>query len=388
MAFGTPKHGGNGRPIPKALLGKDGGSIQYRVLPPILSCVETGEWAVGHAQHFGYDTPNPQDPSKRIFHPFYCVEIVRWESGEKVVVQRCPECDDIKQRLAEWQARKAEMEKAKVPEDQIRKTLEHLTNWLKRHNRDFSWYFNIKDTQGNYSTRKGSGKYVKKPIDAIVKANREKSPPYDPIAAHQGLWFISTKIGKQLAADWTLSVATEDRVIEGETFSKPKAAPLTEQDAAEAEKQCCDLHDVGIRRLSYDKVKLLVESSGDESVIKAIFGSSEKNERAAVAPALDEKPKSTPAPAAVGPAATKSVEKKPAVAAAAPVGAASEDDEVAKAMKALQEAQARSQAKKAAVAVSASTPAASVAPAPSPAPAPDQSSDEPDETEFLEQFRV
>src|SRR4051812_913148 len=118
MAFGTPKHGGNGRPIPKALLGKDGGSIQYRVLPPILSCVETGEWAVGHAQHFGYDTPNPQDPSKRIFHPFYCVEIVRWESGEKVVVQRCPECDDIKQRFAEWQARKAEMEKAKVPEDQ------------------------------------------------------------------------------------------------------------------------------------------------------------------------------------------------------------------------------------------------------------------------------
>lgn len=412
--FGTPKYGNKMRPIPKELLGKEGGSITFRILPPILTCLETGEWAVSHTQHFGYDTPNPSDPSKRIYHVFYCVEVIRWENGERVTVQFCPECEKIKSNYNDWVARKAQMEQLGKSAEEIAETLRPLSEWLKRHNRDFKWYINIKDASGGYSTRKVAGKYIKKPIDAIVKKFREKQTPWDPIAAHQGLWFTATKVGQKLSSEWTLEVQTEDRVIDGETLSKPKSAPLTEQDANEAEKLCCDLHDVGIRQLSYDKVKTLVDSGGDAQVIKALFGAAERESRPSVdvpsttansgrvtsnftgQPGETTKPAGKVSPVEGYP---KTVEPEPnagfkekQTASAAPADQG-EDVDVAKAMKALVDAQARAKARATATPAptTTTTTTAAVAPAASQAPKTASSGpgpDDDDDESFMAQFRT
>jgi hypothetical protein len=71
--FGKPKYGGGGN-FAKTLRLKEGAATVVRILPPMKSLAETGEWAVYMGTHFGYKGVNPKDRSKPLYKTFKCIE--------------------------------------------------------------------------------------------------------------------------------------------------------------------------------------------------------------------------------------------------------------------------------------------------------------------------
>jgi hypothetical protein len=400
MGFGTPSSGnGNFKPLPKSFP-KEGQFITVRILPPILSCQDSGEWNVPHAQHFGYTTPRTDDPSKKRYHTFYCIEQSEWRDGNRVVTTPCPECNAIKQKQAEYTLRASELESKGIPKDQVKKTLEPLGNWLYSHNRDFKYYVNVKDISGAYYTLKLPGK-VKKSIDQLRKELMEANTPCDIIAAHQGYWLrLGIVSGRGAQAVYKVEVLKEDVSVGGETYQKNKAAPLTEADAEAAETQCLDLKKVGIRKLPMDKIKLLVESCGEAGTVAAIFRSSERE----VSPDVAPDPVPTPAqkPQVARPEPVKPV--TPPVQAAEPEKASqrpqpppqastvddAEEEAVAAAERLLAAAKAKRATKQIEQKVAQTKPPEQkpVEPQPKPPEAPGGDMSAEEEADFLAQFRL
>jgi hypothetical protein len=362
--FGTPKYGSSKGTYPRSLDCKDGKVVTVRILPPLGKCAPTGEWFVSHAQHYGYAVKGGE---RITYCNFYCLEKSMWKNDVRVITQRCPECDEIAKRKAKHDADKAIAVGQGLTQTEIREKFEKAAEWVKAHNRAFQFYVNVKDSSGEFYTLK-LPVTVKKAIEAICEKYRNRKPSYDAIDADGGLWFAISASGKGLQREYHVEEVKEGVEIDGQTLERPKKAPLTEADGLQALASCCYLHEVGIRTLSPEKIQALVDSHGDSDTISDIWGLSD---REPVETESSEPPpppvKAAPPPQPVKPppvkeppAPVKTVEPEPF----------DEEDDVAKAMKALAEAQAKKKAKQAPVAK----------------PAPKSETTEDEEADFMKQF--
>jgi hypothetical protein len=224
------------------------------------------------------------------------VEKGKFVSGELVILQACPECVLLKSRQDDYDTQKKALTKAGKSEAEVRAQTETLSNFVRTHNRDFKWYINVKNLDGTFETKKVPGK-VKKQVDTLIADMLKRRQPIDAISAEQGLFFVVTKSGKGIGTEYSTKVLMEEVTRDGETYERPKLAPLTEQEYVSAQEKCRDLVDVNIRLLPLEKVQMLVDSGGDPEVIEAVFKSSEKVDAPApkAAPVNDSK---DPAPKA------------------------------------------------------------------------------------------
>jgi hypothetical protein len=360
--FGAPKHSTDRKTFPE---GPKEGSTEFRILPPILVQRESGKYVQEHTCHYGYGTKLEGSDKERP-NPFYCVEQGKWVSGKFVVTQECPECQAIKLVKNQKDRIEAQLKSEGASKDAIEEATKSLSPWLRKHNRDFKQYVNVKDAAGRFLTMKLPQKDVWKVIKKHIEEFKARKIPYDAIAASQGLWFRVNRSGKGIKTEYSVEVVTEDVIVAGQVVpgaSKPKSGPLTAEDAKKASESCMDIGDVGIRRLSIEQVQRLVASKGDQAVIAAIFQSSD--------PVGQQHPGSTdseqsPEDIAAGPV-TPSAAPAP-VAPVAPVVTASAvpEDVVARARAML--SSATPAAAPAAPAAPAAAPAAPAAAAPTPVP--------------------
>lgn len=370
--FGTPKHNSDRKSFPE---GPKEGVSEIRILPPILAQRESGKYVQDHTCHYGYGT-KIQGSDKERPNPFYCVEVGKWVSGKFVVTQECPECQAIKLVKTQKERIEAQMKQAGNSDEVIAEAVKSLTAWLKKHNRDFKQYVNVKTADSRYLTMKLPQKDVWKKIKAFIDEYKQNSVPIDAIAAQQGLWFRISRSGKGFKTDYGVEVAREEVLVNGQVIpgaSKPKQGPLTMEDAKKAAESCMDIGDVGIRRLSIEQVQRLVASKGDQNVVQAIFEASdpvgqqhapvereESPEDIAAGPVPVSAPTPAPTPAPVAPVA-------PVVTAPPDVGTVPEDV-IAKARAML--ASAKASPAPAATPAAAPAPAATPAAVPAPAAAP------------------
>jgi hypothetical protein len=360
--FGKPKYGGSGSYAKNLKLQTDKNgqpvSATYRILPPMKSLAESGEWAVYVGTHFGYKGVNPKDRSKPGHRPFKCIEEKDYKT--KMILQDCPECDLIAQRKDELDKLEASLKAKGHSSDEIEELTKPHKTWLFEHSCDRKWQMNVKCQDGSFGVLSLSHK-TKKKLDAKI-AQILTEDGIDALDLEQGVWFKFTRTGKGIEVDDTVDVEYEsvrdpstNRVVR-----TIKMAPLTEAEINQALKECPDLA-TNVRALSYEQIKMLTECSGDDEEVEAILGLGQKKEgspgaRAAAAP------RPAPAPAAAPRAAAPVSTPAPAP---APAAAAPAVDQAAL----IAQLQAQLAAAQAAAAATPAAPTATAAPTPAPAPA-------------------
>lgn len=340
MAFATKvKETNDFRPFPRGL--KDGNN-RRRVLPGIHTCSEDGTWAKKYATHT-YKVPREDDPEKFDYYTFHCVEVVDWVNREKVVLESCPECLIIVDQDEEFKRLqtklKEELKSGQRTKDEVRKLLRPYIEWKKRHGRSFWWAINVKDGDGKYFTEKWPND-VKKQYDVLKKKLKDEDNIGAILPIDQGVWVDIVKTpGNESGTgfpEYKVDV-TMERTTDGS--KREKLAPLSDNEADDAEKSCWDISDPGVITLSREQVKQLASSGDAPNVLRGIFKQSTKQPT----PKADSKPSTPPAAKTETPSAPKT-ETQPAAPKADPKPKAEETEDeriVREAEAAIAAAQAR-----------------------------------------------
>lgn len=279
MGFGKPKYGNTSFKTVRVV--KEGESLRFRILPPMFTLENKGQWSQSHKQHFGYAVQSKTDPAKFFPRPFYCVE--QFDFRTKTVLEHCPECDKIKVEKDRLASAKDALKKKGFTEEKINEAVKPVANWVSKHNLDNKVYLNVKFTDGSYGTIKVAWT-VKKEIDKLVNSlikpegGRKKIEPIDP---DEGVWFEVTRTGKGFKTEYTVKIVTEPLTVEVPgrgtlTVEEVKKAPLVEEDCTKASEVCYDLVDVGIPSLTVDRINTLVNGNGTPEEVEAVFGVPER----------------------------------------------------------------------------------------------------------------
>lgn len=381
QGFGKPKYGSSN--FTKTIKLKEGQTTVVRILPPMKSLAETGEWAKYIGTHYGYKGVNPKDASKPQFRPFKCIQVMDFRT--RMITQECPECDLIDQRKEDLKAAKAQYEVEKRPADEIKELTKPLNDWLSEHNCDRKWHMNVKTQAGEFGVLQISHK-TKKLLDAKI-ADILTTDQIDALDLETGVWFAFKRTGKGIETQDTVDVEYESvrDSVSGRITRTIKLAPVSEAEAMQALRDCPDLANC-VREISFAQIQLLVNSSGEPEDVDRIL-------------AMGQRRESSPTPrqnAASDVLAQRKVETAGAVATTmmaatpqAPVNepeAESDDEEAA-----LEAALAAAKAKKAAAKAAVDTNAATATSAPAKVtenPAPDVKTPAPvDRAAFMAQFR-
>jgi hypothetical protein len=275
--FGKPKYGQEqfkktGKP------GKGPGNNFIRILPPMFSLEDEGRWAVYRTTHWGYSGVSPADKTKTIVRPFLCIE--ERDRRSKMTIQECPECTRFNEFKAEADAHEAQLKgekkdgKPRYSEDQVKELMETRRNWLQKHGPERKWYLNVQLKDGTFGDYKINHKIHKKGIDAKID-ELMKDNQIDPLDPSQGVWFNIKRIGNGFDPPDVVEVETEDLIIDGKKVPGAKTikmAPLSDEDIERCFKECRDLTTLGGTVLSYERIDMLVKSSGDPDEIDRIFG--------------------------------------------------------------------------------------------------------------------
>lgn len=241
------------------------------IAPPIKSMAADGNYAAYVKQHFGYSLPGKGDKPFPV--TFNCIEK---RDKSKNVVQECPECNEIDLRKKSVEGVEIKL-KAMVPPASA-EVIEAQTRpgkaWLKEHNCDKKWNLLAKNEAGVWGILALSHTAFKDFQRELV--DLRKAGIEDPIGV-TGCWFKFTRTGDnfQNINDTCKAVQIKD----GKSFTY-KESTLGEADFQSLEAMP-ELTSLG-RKISYDQIKMLVESGGDESVVKSVFNSSQKSETSAV----------------------------------------------------------------------------------------------------------
>lgn len=348
QGFGKPKYGGGGN-FAKTIRLKEG-STSVRILPPMKSLAETGEWAIYSGTHFGYKGVNKNDPSKPIFRTFKCIEKSDWKT--KTVTQSCPECDLIAERDAEKKAVVAEAKKEGHSDDEVKELTKPLSDWLSDHNCDRKWKMNVKQMNGEFGVLHISHKTKKLLETQIQKVLTEEG--IDALDLEQGVWFKFTRTGKGIDVQDTVEIEMETvrDATTGRMTRTTKLAPLTEAEAQQALKDCPDLTTLD-RVISFEQIKLLSQCSGEPEDVDQIFAMGEKNNKEA-------SPSRSTTPAASKPSTPAVKAETKTETPATPSKASSDSEDIA----ALKAKLAALEAKNAVIDVKAEAPAAEPTPTP------------------------
>jgi hypothetical protein len=327
QGFGKPKYGNQGN-FAKNIRLKEGTATVVRIIPPMKSLAETGEWAVYIGTHFGYKGVNQKDRSKPVYRTFKCIEVKDFKT--KMILEDCPECDWITSRVAELKDLEADLKQKKTSEEDIKELTKPLKDWLSDHNCDRKWHMNVMLQDGTFAILQISHK-TKKLLEAEI-ARVLTEDGIEALEPDQGVWFRFSRTGKGIDTQDTVTVEYESvkDSATGRVVRTVKLAPLTDAQAEKALKDCPDLTTT-VTIISKEQIKLLTECSGEDEEVDAIFALGKKKE-ASPKPSTATR---TPAPQQPK-TETKAEAKVETPAPEAPV----EDEETA-ILKALEEARAR-----------------------------------------------
>lgn len=359
------------------------GAKTVRLLPPMKSLKESGNYGVYHKQHYGYAVPDPKDATKTRMRPFLCIE----EKNEnKMTVVSCPECrhveavtqkmkDDIAQIMKDQMDEGATREQAEVA---AKEATQETADWLRAHNLDQKWFIPVMLEDGSMGILKipHAGK---KAIEKARKALREDESR-DLLDIDGGAWLKISRTGSGRSTEYDAVVVKHTVTLEGQKVTVTKPAPLSNENLRAA----LALPDVNnssiVRRLTTEQIRMLAEGGGTPDEVSAVLNLGQKEEPRPTPPPPAPKPAAPKAaPAAAKPAAAPAA-AKPAQAAkpvTKPVPAPAEDDEEAKLLAQLEETRKKKAAAKAAAAQAAK---------PAAAPAPEALDPEISDDEFASRF--
>lgn len=309
FAIGKPNYAGGGDNKAALVFHKLGHKepkqrvIVVRIAPPIGPLAERGTWAMYVKQHFGYSIQftNRNGEVKKIPTTFRCLER---QDRNGNITQRCPECDEIARQKARLEAKVKELEAKGMSSEDIASQTAFVRVWLKEHNLDKKWNMVAKDLSGRWGFLTISHACFK-----LLKGN-EQAPGLietliaqglDPLSPDKGLWFRFTRNGTAFNEIRDLpSVETESVTKDGETYERKKYDALTEKDI-EALQRLPSLDTLG-RELTFDQIKRVVDSGGDEEILRDVMNmpkqapngapapQAAKASAPAAAPAVDDEP--------------------------------------------------------------------------------------------------
>lgn len=267
--------------------------LTLRIAPPIKDLAEKGNFAVYNKQHFGYTLAGKGD--KRFPVTFNCLER---KDRSKNIVQNCPECDEISLRKADLEAKEAKLKADGVAAEIIEAQLRVGKAWLKEHNLDKKWYMLAKNESGQW----GYLALGHKAFEDFQRELKELSAVgfSDPLSPEEGVWFRFTRTGSTFN-DVKDSVAAV-KLSAGKGQITIKTDTLTEKDF-QALESMPSLSTLG-RRITYEQISSLVQSGGDETVVKSVFESAQpRSETSAVKTNQPTRTVQTDAPAPIQTAA-------------------------------------------------------------------------------------
>jgi hypothetical protein len=257
LAIGVPQYGSKKKNNWRI---GDGDNI-YRILPPLGKLAATGGWAVFEALHWGYR-------GSKGMRPFKCIQKKHFKSG--MITVQCPECD----KIAEYKGLLESAEEQKASEgmskDQIKEAVKPLSDWLFSHNLDKKWYVNAMKEDGSIGRLAMPHKMYQALQQKIEKLINEDG--IDPIAVDGGVWFVLTRTGKGVQTAFSVDVQYTQETVNGRKAKVIKPAALNEETLAKVAAEAYDLSD-SFRKLTYDEIKRLVDSGGDQDEVDHVFSS-------------------------------------------------------------------------------------------------------------------
>lgn len=269
--------------------------LVVRIAPPVGPLAERGIWALYVKQHFGYSIPftNRNGEVKKIPVTFRCLER---QDRNGNITQRCPECDEINRQKEKLAAKEKELSAKGLSEDDIKAQTAFVRMWLKEHNLDRKWNMVAKDNGSRWGFLTISHACFK-----LLKGN-EQAPGLidtliangiDPLSPDKGLWIRFTRNGTAFNEIRDIpTVETESVTRDGETYERKKYDALTQADI-DAISKLPALDTLG-RELTFDAIKRIVESGGDEEILRDVMNMPRQAPRSAQGTA----PAATPAAAA------------------------------------------------------------------------------------------
>lgn len=241
------------------------------ICPPIKSMAKDGNYASYVKQHFGYHLPGKGDKPFPV--TFNCIER---RDKSKNVVQECPECNEIDLRKKALEGMEIKLKASNPPAtaEVIEAHTRPAKAWLKEHNCDKKWNLLAKNEAGVWGILALSHtafKDFQRELSDLRKAGIE-----EPMGV-TGCWFKFTRTGTnfQDINDTCKAVQVKD----GKSFTY-KESTMNEADFQTLEAMP-ELTSLG-RKISYEQIKMLVESGGDEGVVKSVFNSSQRSETSPV----------------------------------------------------------------------------------------------------------
>jgi hypothetical protein len=284
-------------------------SLTVRIAPPVKDLAKNGYIATYVKQHFGYTVAGKGD--KRIPKTFVCVER---RDKNKNIVQNCPECDEIAMRKADIEAKTNKFKASGTPDDVAEAQLRPAKAWLKEHNLDKKWNLLAKNEKGEWGILSIGHKCYEDLVREIGEV-QTKMEIEDPTGVEGGVWFEFSRTGT--AFNNIVDKVSVVKMALGKGQFGVKQDTLTDADLKAIE-DLPALTSLGFR-ISYDQIARLVESGGDETVIKSVFESAQPRSEAsptttvrtsAPTTVVKTEPASTiaPAPAAVAPPTPTDIE--------------------------------------------------------------------------------
>ena len=239
------------------------------ICPPIKSMAADGNYATYVKQHFGYTLPGKGDKPFPV--TFNCIER---RDKSKNVVQECPECNEIDLRKKSLEGIEIKLKASNSSAEVIEAHTRPAKAWLKEHNCDKKWNLLAKNEAGVWGILALSHtafKDFQRELQDLRKKGIE-----DPIGV-TGCWFNFVRTGTnfQDINDTCKAVQVKD----GKNFTY-KESTMNDTDFQTLEAMP-ELTALG-RKISYEQIKMLVESGGDEGVVKSVFNSSQKSETSPV----------------------------------------------------------------------------------------------------------
>lgn len=332
------------------------GANIYRLLPPMKTgCPST--WARYVGVHYGYKGIDSRDPTKLRARPFVCIRETNFKT--KMVIQECPECQNIERRKKELSFETARAQHEKMDGMVTKALLEPLKEWLKEHNCDRKWYINAKNQAGKFGVLLIPHKGCKTALDEEIKSIIEQYG-FDPLSCEKGVWFNFHRTGMDLSTSYAIKPIQIPVEQNGKRYMELKIDEMSEAEQEAALEACPDLAEVA-KTITFEQIRALVEGSGDPHEVDAIMGASqsrgrgEQTPRPSYAPQMMNGESDEP----MGMAGTVSPASSPSPAPVAASVLAEEDEEAA-----LMAKLAAARAKKAAAAAVPAPSAAQVVPAP------------------------
>jgi hypothetical protein len=252
--------------------------------------VEKGIWAMFIKTHFGVKMKVTKNDGGSVDIPqtYLCVE--KTDRNKNVLVE-CPECNEVSLRKTKMEREKKRLEGENKTKEEVAVALKYQNQWLKEHNLDMKWHILAKDLSGKWGFLKISNK-CKKKLDEKIKELVAKD--IDPLSPERGVWLVfkRTDVDSWQDPGDLVDVHTEE---DAEGNIKRKYDAFTDSDDTQLDK-LPGLNEIG-RKITPAQIRLLVESNGDEDVVKSIFNAGKKSEESAE-PTMSVAEKPVPNPTA------------------------------------------------------------------------------------------